>query len=97
MNKTITYTQAGDYLLPDIAIPPEQLPPIAKPLGKYARMHRAFLKEHHTMLYNTLLLSGKLYPLLNEIDEAAQTRLDTIPDREAAHEVILAELIYCAF
>jgi hypothetical protein len=35
-----------------------------------------------------------LYPLCREIDEAAETRLRTIPDREQAHEIILAKLVY---
>jgi hypothetical protein len=40
-------------------------------------------------------MTEKLFPHLREIDSAAQTRLDAIPDREVAHEVILAELVYC--
>jgi hypothetical protein len=58
-------------------------------------MHKAYLKEHRPILYNQLLLSERLYPLCREIDEAAANRLAMIPDREAAHEIILAELVYC--
>ena len=95
MKNKITYTQVGDYLIPDIIIPQEQLPPTAEPLGRYACMHKTFLREHRKILYNQLLLSGRLFPLLNEIDKAAEHRLTMIPDREAAHEIILAELVYC--
>ena len=92
----ITYTQVGDYLLPDIKLsePPRELTPS---LGRYGRMHKAFLREHKPILYNQLLLSERLYPLCREVDEAAQNRLATINDFEKAHEIILAELIYCAF
>jgi hypothetical protein len=57
-------------------------------------MHKAYLKEHKPILYSQLLSSERLYPLCREIDEAAETRLATIPDREVAHEIILSELVY---
>ena len=47
-----------------------------KPLGKYGRMRRTFLKENRPILYNHLLLSGTLYPHLAEIDQAAKQRLE---------------------
>ena len=91
MNNGITYTRAGDYCLPDIILNEPLNPP---PLGRYGRMRRAFLREHRTMLYNELLLTEKLFPHLREIDEAAQTRFDVIGNREIAHVIILAELVY---
>ena len=51
----LTYHRCGDYLLPDLAIPDE---PVA--LGKYGRMRKTYLKAHKPIVYNTLLLSGKL-------------------------------------
>jgi hypothetical protein len=87
----LTYTRRGDYLIPDLILSD---PPNAPPLGKYGRMRKAYLKEWHPITYNRLLLRGELYPHLREIDLAAQTRLDTIADREQAHEIILAELVY---
>ena len=89
----ITYTLVGDYYLPDIRLN-EPPPETVNPLGRYARMRRAYLREHKPILYNQLLLSEKLYPHLREIDDAAQTRLTVIADREIAHEIILAELVY---
>jgi len=88
----ITYSLAGDYLLPNIIF--KEPPEMVAPLGRYGRMHKAFLQEHRLMLYNQLLLTERLYPLCHEIDETAANRLETIPDREAAHEIILAELVY---
>ena len=87
----ITYTRVGDYLLPDVKLSD---PPDAPPLGRYGMMHKAYLKEHKPVLYGQLLLSERLYPLCREIDEAAATRLATIPDRVIAHEIILSELVY---
>jgi len=77
--------------LPDIKL--SDLPD-APPLGRYGRMHKAYLREHRPILYSQLLLSERLYPLCREIDEAAATRLAAIPDRDIAHEIILAELVY---
>jgi len=85
------YVPVGDYFLPEIRL---SEPPDAPTLGRYGMMHKAYLKEHKPVLYSQLLLSERLYPLCREIDEAAATRLKTIPDREVAHEIILSELVY---
>ena len=76
MMAELTYTRNGDYLIPDIA--PEQT--AQKPLGKYGRMRRAYLQENNTLLYNHLTLTGKLYPHLLEIQEAAESRVKQIMD-----------------
>ena len=87
----ITYTRVWDYLLPDIILR-EKPPPdgYGEPLGRYARMRRAFLKEHRTIFYNTLLLSEKLFPHLREIDETANARRQ----RGVSEEIILNEVVY---
>ena len=72
MNNPMTYIQNGDYLIPDLKL--SQQP--EKPLGKYGRMRKTYLKEHRPILYNQMLLSEKLYPHLIEIDETAQSRLE---------------------
>jgi hypothetical protein len=87
----ISYTKIGDYLLPNLRLSES---PDAPPLGKYGMIHKAYLEEHKPTLYSQLLLSEQLYPLCREVDEAAATRLRTIPDREVAHEIILSELVY---
>jgi len=87
----LTYTQVGDYLLPNIQL---SEPPDVPPLGKYGMIHKEYLKEHKPALYGQLLLSEKLYPLCREVNEAAATRFRTMPDREVAREIILSELVY---
>ena len=88
----ITYTKVGDYLLPDIRLTD---PPDAPPLGRYGMMHKEYLRREKAALYAKLLLSERLYPLCREVDEAAAQRLASIENREAAHEIILSELVYC--
>jgi hypothetical protein len=88
----ITYQRRGDYLLPRLALSD---PPDAPPLGRYGMIHKNYLRENKPALYAKLLLSERLYPLCREVDEAAATRSAAIPDREAAHEIILAELVCC--
>ena len=67
----LTYHCCGDYLLPDLAIPDE---PVV--LGKYGRMRKTYLKEHKPILYNTLLLSGKLTEHLVSVDAECRERLE---------------------
>ena len=71
---TMTYIQNGDYQIPDLKLTEQP----EKPLGKYGRMRKAYLKEHRPILYNQLLMSEKLYPHLIEIDETAQSRLEQL-------------------
>ena len=79
MKNPMTYIQNGDYLIPDLKLSEQP----TKPLGKYGRMRKAYLKEHRPILYNHLLLSEKLYPYLLEIDETAQSRLEQLMPRLA--------------
>ncbi len=62
----LTYRRCGDFLLPNIGIPEEE----QYPLGKYGRMRLRYLREHQPVLYNQLLLSGKLMAHLHSIDDA---------------------------
>ena len=79
MENNLTYTRSGDYLIPDLSLSEQP----EKPLGKYGRMRKAYLKEHRPILYNQMLLSEKLYPHLIEIDETAQSRLEQMMPRLA--------------
>ena len=72
MENNLTYIQSGDYLIPDLRLSEQP----QKPLGKYGRMRKAYLKEHRPILYNQLLMTEKLYPHLLEINETAQSRLE---------------------
>jgi len=91
MKLELTYTRVGDYELPNLRLSD---PPDAPPLGRYGMMHKEYLRNEKPMLYSSLLLSERLFPLCREIDLAAKHRLATISDREIAHEIILEELVY---
>ena len=68
----LTYTKSGDYLIPNLSLSKQE----QKPLGKYGRMRKAYLKEHRPILWNSMILSETLYPHLREIDETANRRMD---------------------
>lgn len=79
-----TYTSAGDYLIPNIEFPDKP----RNPIGKYGRMREAYLKEHRPGLYSRLLLSGKLYEHLAEVEQTSNERLETmIPQMAEAQGV----------
>ena len=73
MNR-FTYTRVGAYRIPELKL----TEPSLRPIGKCGRMRRRYLKEYRPALYNSLLLSEKLYPHLLETDEAANARMDIL-------------------
>ena len=68
----MTYTRNGDYLIPVLSLTVAE----QKPLGKYGRLRKDYLKEHRPILWNKMILSETLYPHLREIDETANRRLE---------------------
>ena len=53
----ISYSQCGDYLIPNLVLPEEE----QQPIGKYGHMRKLYLKDHQPVLYSNLLLSGELH------------------------------------
>ena len=70
----ITYTQVGDYLIPNIAIPDAP----HHTLGKYGRMRRTYLKEHRPILWERMILDGTLWQHLADVDQTCYERMDTL-------------------
>ena len=70
MSSNLSYTQTGDYLLPNLTLHQPKTP-----LGKYSRMRLSFLRQQHPALYNTMLLNGSLYPHLMEVEQTAENRM----------------------
>ena len=83
----INYIRVGDYFIPDLTLPEE-----SRPIGKWGRMHRDYLREHKPIQYNCLLLSGKLWTYLADLNEQAQNRLERMIDRMKAVEGITEAL-----
>ena len=84
---TIGYTLMGDYYIPDLKLPEEK-----RPIGRWGRMHKAFLQEHRPGQYNELLLSGKLWTYLADLNEQADDRLACIISQMQVAEGITEEL-----
>ena len=68
----ITYSQNGDYRIPNIVIRK------TKPIGHYGRLRKAYLETYRPVLFNELVLSDTLYEHCAEIDEAARNRMELI-------------------
>ena len=69
-SRNVTYSIVGDYQLPNLILNQPR-----KPLGKYGRLRRTYLKEQRPVLYHTRLLSGSLYPHLMEVEQTAESRM----------------------
>ena len=67
------YLQTGDYFIPDLKLPQEN-----RFIGKYGRMHRDYLLEHNPIKFNDLVLEGKLWTYLADLNEQAQNRMQLI-------------------
>ena len=74
-NNGLDYTMVNGYYLPNltVAAPTEQ-----HPTGRWGRLHKRYLKEHHPIRYNQLLLSGELGGYLAKLDKQAEEQLALI-------------------
>lgn len=75
MTEELTYTQIGEYLYPDLSLPE---PEADTPMGKYGMLHKTYLKEHKPMLYDRLLLAGRLDTHLTNIDRQATEMVEQL-------------------
>lgn len=83
----IQYIRVGDYFIPDLELPEE-----LRPIGKWGRMRREYLREHKPIQYNCLLLSGKLWTYLADLNEQAQEQLDRIIQQMKTEEGVTEAL-----
>lgn len=83
-----TYRQEGDYFVPNLELPETG----TYQLGKYGHMRRRYLQEHHPAIYNTLLLSGKLFEHLSEIDQICHARMERLCTAMAIQEDVIETL-----
>ena len=84
-----TYTQQGDYLLPNLALPAEKE---TGNIGVWALRHNRYLKQHHKALYYNLLTSGKLHSHLADIEEQAQQLFLRLVNELAEKEGVTEQL-----
>lgn len=83
-----TYTQIGDYLLPNLILPEQQ----DQPIGIWGQRHARYLKQHHKIIYMNLLTSGKLNNYLVDIDNQAENLFLQLVKQLAESEDITEEL-----
>ena len=84
----LDYVLAGDYYIPAIELPEDD----DRPIGKWGRMHRAYLEETTPLLLNHLILTGRLHTYLADLDEQAQDRYRLIIRQMAASEGVTEDL-----
>ena len=83
----IQYIRVGDYSIPDLELPQE-----SRPIGRWGRVRREYLREHKPIQYNCLLLSGKLWTYLADLNEQTQDRLERMIDQIKVTEGVTEEL-----
>ncbi len=86
-NNGLHYTLVGDYYIPDLKLPEE-----SRPIGRYGRLHREYVKQEHPARYRSLILTGKLWTYLADLNEQAEERLDLIMEQMKAAEGVTEEL-----
>ena len=87
-NNGLWYELIGDYYIPVLTLSSEE----QRPIGKWGRMHRDYIKEHRPILFNDLILSGQLWTYLADLNEQAQERLSLIIDQMKEAEGVTEEL-----
>ena len=83
-----TYTQVGDYLLPDLKLPEEE----QQPIGVWGQRHRRYLKDHRRATYATLFTNGKLNSYLADIDRQAEELFSRLVKQMAEAEGVTETL-----
>ena len=76
------YELIGDYYIPVLTLSSEE----QRPIGKWGRMHRDYLEQHHPIRFNDLVLGGQLWTYLADLNEQAQSRLELIIEQMKAAE-----------
>lgn len=88
-NIQITYRQVGDYNIPSLTLPPEE---VKIRLGKWGQLHRDYLIKHKQTLFTILLSEGRLYSYLADIDRQADDMFSRLVKQMAKHEGLTEEL-----
>ena len=85
----IEYVRVGGYYIPNLKLPHEE-----RPIGRYGRMHRDYLREHNPVMFDDLVLTGRLWTYLADLNEQAENRLQLMiqqmQEAEAVTEVLKA-------
>jgi hypothetical protein len=86
-NNGLDYMLVGDYYFPTLILAED-----SRPVGRWGRMHKRYLKEHHPVRYQVLLLSGRLNTYLADTDTQAEEQLELLTQQMAEREGMNEEL-----
>ena len=87
MMQELNYIRCGDYYIPDIRLPEEN-----RPIGRWGRMHREYLREHRPIRFNDLVLSGQLWTYLADLNEQAHRRFEFIIEQMKVTEGVTEDM-----
>ena len=88
MMQELNYIRCGDYFIPDIRLSKEN-----RPIGRWGRIHRDYIKEHNPIRFNDLCLNGELWTYLADLNEQAQNRLELIIEQMKASEGVTEVIV----
>ena len=86
---SIQYRRVGDYLIPNLIIPPEEA---AVTLGKWGMMHKNYLEKHKRVFFSLLLGQVKLYQHCAEIEKQADEMYDLLIEQMKEAEGVTEKL-----
>lgn len=89
MSNKIQYRRVGDYLIPNLILPPEEA---SVSLGKWGMMHKSYLEKNKKVFFNTLLMQAKLYHHCTEVENQAREMLETLIEQMKESEGVTEEL-----
>ena len=89
MANKIQYRRVGDYLIPNLIIPPEEA---SVTLSKWGMMHKNYLEKHKKVFFYTLLMQGKLYQHCAEVENQAREMFDTLVEQMKEAEGVTEQL-----
>lgn len=85
----ITYRRVGDYNIPNLVLPPEE---VNITLGKWGMLHKDYLLHHKKVLFTTLLTQGKLYQHCVEVEKQARETFDTLVEQMIKAEGVTEQM-----
>ena len=89
MSNKIQYRHVGDYLIPNLALPPEEA---NIKLGKWGMLHKDYLEKHNRVFFNLLLTQGKLYQHCADVENQARGMFDTLVEQMKEAEGVTERL-----
>ena len=89
MSNKIQYRPVGDYLIPNLMLPPEE---VNIRLGKWGMLHKDYLEKHKKALFSSLLIEGKLFQHCADVEKQARDMFDTLVEQMKEAEGVTEEL-----